>query len=111
MEVKRLKFVYGILALLGTILPYSQFIPWVSEHGPNLSLLIREAGQTRIGAFAWLDVAVSAAVLIAFIVYEGGRQGMKWLWVPIVGTVTVGVSLGLPLFLLQREIHLEKKRG
>ncbi|WP_223275650.1 DUF2834 domain-containing protein [Paenibacillus elgii] len=109
--MKRLKYVYGILAVLGILLPYSQFIPWVSEHGPNLSLLIGEASQTRIGAFAWLDVAVSAVVLIAFIIYEGSRKGMKWLWVPIVGTVTVGVSLGLPLFLLQREIHLEKKRG
>ncbi|MEC0208166.1 DUF2834 domain-containing protein [Paenibacillus ehimensis] len=111
MEVKRLKYIYGILALLGTILPYSQFIPWIREHGLNLSLLIGEASQTRIGAFAWLDVAVSAVVLIAFIVYEGSRKGMKWLWVPIIGTLTVGVSLGLPLFLLQREIHLERSRG
>ncbi|WP_258959103.1 DUF2834 domain-containing protein [Paenibacillus tyrfis] len=109
--MKRLKYVYGILAALGILLPYSQFIPWVSEHGPNLSLLLGEASQTRIGAFAWLDVAVSAAVLIAFIWCEGSRKGMKWLWVPILGTITVGVSLGLPLFLLQREIHLEKKRG
>lgn len=111
MEVKRLKYVYGILAVLGTVLPYSQFIPWVSENGSNLALLIVEASQTRIGAFAWLDVMVSAVVLIAFILCEGSRKGMKWLWVPIIGTITVGVSLGLPLFLLLREIHLERNRG
>jgi 4-amino-4-deoxy-L-arabinose transferase-like glycosyltransferase len=108
------KYIYGILSLLGIILPYSQLIPWIKENGLNISLFIEEAIQTRIGAFAWMDVLVSAVVLIAFIIYEGNRKGMKRTWIPFVGTLTVGVSLGLPLFLLLREIHLqknEKKKG
>ena len=59
--------VYGVLCVLGTVLPLSQFIPWIVEHGLNLSAFVSEAGATRIGAFAWLDVAVSAAVLTVFI--------------------------------------------
>ena len=47
-------------------------------------------------------------VLIGFIFYEGSRLNMKWFWMPIVGTGVVGVSLGLPLFLLLREIQLSK---
>ncbi|SYX83195.1 DUF2834 domain-containing protein [Paenibacillus alvei] len=36
-------------------------------------------------------------VLLAFIRYEGKRIGMTMslCWVPILGTITVGVSLGL----------------
>lgn len=106
-----MKYVYGILSLLGIVLPYSQLIPWISENGGfNISLFIGEVAQTRIGAFAWMDVIVSAIVLIAFILYEGRRIGLKNTWLPIVGTITVGVSLGLPLFLLLREIHLEKRK-
>nr|WP_238403380.1 DUF2834 domain-containing protein [Paenibacillus mesophilus] len=56
-----------------------------------------------------MDVLVSAIVLIVFILFEGQRNGMKSLWLPIVGTLVVGVSLGLPLFLLHREINIEKK--
>ncbi|MEO1523167.1 MAG: DUF2834 domain-containing protein, partial [Cyanobacteria bacterium J06633_2] len=62
------------------------------------------------GAFAWLDVIVSAIVLLGFIVTEGTRQGIRKLWISVLGTCTVGVSLGLPLFLLMREIHFEKQK-
>lgn len=104
-----MKYFYGILVVVGVVLPYSQFIPWVIQNGPDLSQLVGEITQTRIGLFAWMDVLVSAIVLIGFILFEGVRNGMRFLWLPIVGTLVVGVSLGLPLFLLIREIHIEKK--
>lgn len=63
-----------------------------------------EAAQTRIGAFAWWDVIVSAIVLIGFILYEGKRKSIKYLWVPIVGTFTIGVSFGLPAFHKAKEV-------
>lgn len=34
---------------------------------------------------------------------------MQRLWMPVAGTLVVGVSLGLPLFLLLREIHIEEQ--
>jgi Terpene cyclase DEP1 len=106
-----LKYVYGLLSLLGIALPYSQFIPWVRENGLNFSLLIDEAIQTRISSFARLDVIVSAIVLVGFILYEGKRIRMRLrlLWIPIIGTLTVGVSFGLPVFLFLRELHIEKR--
>lgn len=105
-----MKVLYGFLALLGIVLPYSQLIPWIYEHGLQLPLLIEEAARTRIGSFAWLDVIVSVVVLLVFIRYEGKRTGMKMslCWIPILGTLTVGVSFGLPMFLMLRELHLKK---
>jgi hypothetical protein len=104
-----MKYFYGILCVFGILLPYGVLIPWVIEHGLNIGLLITEASQTRIGLFAWLDVIVSALVVLGFIAIEGSRKGMKRLWIPALGTCTVGVSLGLPLFLLMREMHMEKQ--
>lgn len=101
-----MKYFYGILCILGTVLPYWQFLPWLAAHGLDVPLMIQEAAQMRISAFAWLDVLVSAIVLLGFIVYEGRRLTMKTVWLPILGTVAVGVSLGLPLFLLMREQQL-----
>ena len=105
----QMKILYGILCLLGIALPYWQFIPWLIENGIDIPALVGEAASLKISAFAWLDVLVSAIVLLGFIIYEGLRLKMKQLWLPILGTLTVGVSLGLPLFLLQREIHLENQ--
>ena len=46
--------------------------------------------------------------LICFIIFEGMRAKMKRLWLPIFSTCSVNVALGLPLFLLMRELHFEK---
>ncbi|WP_367889324.1 DUF2834 domain-containing protein [Leptolyngbya iicbica] len=62
-------------------------------------------GCSHLIKFPFLRVCEIA--LISLIVYEGQRLTMQMLWLPLVGTLTVGVSLGLPLFLLLRELHLE----
>lgn len=85
------KTVYLISCVLGIVLPYSQFVPWVvAQHGVPLGLFIRELFSTRIGGFFGMDVLVSAVVLIFFLRREGKRLGMRHVWLPIVGTLTVG---------------------
>ena len=98
-----MKAFYLLCAIAGAVLPYSQFVPWVTEHGLNVKLLTNELFSTRIGAFFGLDVLVAAVALLAFIAWEGRRRGMKMLWLPVIATCVVGVSCGLPLFLLMRE--------
>jgi Terpene cyclase DEP1 len=97
------KNVYLLLAILGAVLPYSQFIPWVMENGLQLGLLVRQLFANRIGGFFGLDVLVSAVVLVRFVRVEGRRFRVRHLWLPIVGLCTIGVSFALPLFLYLRE--------
>ncbi len=97
--------VYLVLCILGTLLPLSQFVPFLLEHGLAPGEFLGQLFATRISAFFGLDVAVSAVVLCAFVVAEGRRLGMRRLWLYFVATFGVGVSLGLPLFLLAREGH------
>jgi len=104
---------YGIMAFIGLVLPYMQFIGWLEINGLNLPLLIGEIVGSRLSLFAWLDVIISAIVLMGFILYEGKKQKMKktYIYLPIVGTLSVGVSFGLPLFLLFKELHRESEDG
>jgi hypothetical protein len=99
----RLRHLDLALCVAGAALPYWKLAPWIVEHGLNLELLCRELFSTRIGAFFGLDVIVSAIALFVFIATEGRRLAMRMLWLPIVATLLVGVSLGLPLFLYLRE--------
>jgi Terpene cyclase DEP1 len=103
----RLRHIYLGLCVLGVVLPYWQFVPWVASHGFDLSLFISELFSTRIGAFFGLDVIVSALVLFVFVVIEGRRLAMRTLWLPVIATLAVGVSLGFPLFLYMRQLKLE----
>ena len=104
----KLRHFYLICCVLGLVLPYSQFVPWLLEHGLNVALFIRELFGNRISAFFAMDVIVSAIVLIWFIQSEGKRLRVRLLWLPTVGTLLVGVSFGFPLFLFLREVALER---
>jgi hypothetical protein len=105
----RVRYGYLLLCVLGLVLPYWQFVPWVLEHGLNLRLFVSELFANRIGGFFGMDVLVSAVALCVFASAEGRRLGMRDRWMPVVAVLLVGVSLGLPLFLYLREIHLDRR--
>ena len=102
------KKLYLVGIVLGLVLPYLYFIPFIMEHGVDVKLFIDQLFANRISAFFGMDVIVSSLVLWVFIFAEGKRVGMKHLWVYILCNLTVGVSLALPLFLYFREGKLEK---
>jgi predicted exporter len=104
----RPKHVYLALCVVGTVLPYSQFIPFLRAHGLDVRLIIDQLFANRISAFFGLDVIVSAIVLWVFITTEGRRRAMKRLWAPVLASLVVGASLGLPLFLYMREGEAER---
>ena len=103
----RPKNLYLVFCVLGTLLPYSQLIPFLRENGLDLRLFFEQLFSTRIGAFFGWDVIVSSVVLWVFVLVDGRRAGVKNLWAPIAANLAVGVSLGLPLFLYMREKRLE----
>lgn len=102
-----LQTTYLILCILGTILPYSQFVPFLLEHGLDLQLFFAQLFANRISSFFSMDLIVSSLVLWVFVFWEGSRLGMKNLWIYVASNLLVGVSLGLPLFLLMRQRQLE----
>jgi len=98
-----MQWLYLILAILGTVLPFSQLLPFLTEHGFDLPLLFRQLFENHVSAFFGLDVIVSSVVLWPFVFSEGRRRGMKNLWLYVLCNLMVGVSLALPLFLFFRE--------
>ena len=102
------RYVYLVCCVLGLLLPYAQFVPWLLEHGLNVTLFWRELFANRISSFFAMDVIVSAIVLLWFIQSEGRRLRVRLLWLPTIGTLVVGVSFGLPLFLFLRQATLDR---
>ncbi len=104
------KTIYLVLCLLGTVLPYWQLVPWLLQHGLNLPLFFQELFVNRISTFFGMDVIVSAVVLIRFARLENSRLQVRRWWLAVIAVLTVGVSLGLPLFLYLRERKLEENK-
>ena len=93
-----LKYIFLALVVVGTVVPYLAFVPFVAEHGLDVPLLIEQASANRIAAFAWLDVIVSAVVLLVA-VYSRQFVTLKQAGIVTVLTLAAGVSAGLPMFL------------
>ena len=106
-----MQWLFLVLAVLGAALPLSQLFPFLAAHGLDVPLLFRQLFSNNVSAFFGLDVIVSAFVLFLFVFAEGRRLRMKNLWVYVLGTLLVGVSFGLPLFLFFRERKLSSVSG
>ena len=105
-----MQWLFLIAAILGTVLPLSYLLPFLATHGLDAPLFFGQLFQNNISAFFGVDVFISALALSLFVTSEGRRRGMKHLWVYILCTLLVGVSLGLPLFLFFRERRLDAGR-
>ena len=105
------KTIYLGLCFAGAVLPYWEFVPWVMQNGLSLPIMFRELFAYRTSAFFVMDVLVSAVVLIVFIRVESARLQIRRRWLPVLAVVTVGVSLGLPMFLYMRELRMEQLKS
>lgn len=68
------KHLYLVLCLLGTVLPYSQFIRFLRDHGLDLRLFLQQLFSNPVGGFFGWDVIVSTLVLWAFAFFERRRD-------------------------------------
>lgn len=95
--------VYLIAAILGFVLTYAFFVPFLIENGFNLPLIFTQLNANRISIMAGVDILISSIVFWIWMFSEGRRLGIRHLWVFVVLNLTVGLSLALPLFLYVRE--------
>lgn len=100
-----LQVLYLILCILGTALAFAQILPFLLEQGFNPQIFVYQLFTNKISALFGWDVIFTEVVLWTFIAWEGSRLRMKYLWVYFASSL-IGVSTGLPLFLLMRQRHL-----
>jgi hypothetical protein len=105
------KNVYFLLCLLGIVIPYSLFLPWVFQNGLDWRLFLASLAANRISLFFVADVLVSAAVLVVFMRQESVRVKIRGSWITVVGLCLVGVSFALPMYLYLRERELDSERS
>ena len=96
--------VYFVLAVVGLVLPYSQFVPWLVEYGLDPRRFVHDLFANKIGSFFAMDVLVSAIALFSFMDHDKEHGTVRGAWIACVGTITVGVSFGLPTYFFLREL-------
>jgi hypothetical protein len=99
----KMGYLYLALAVVGAVLPLSQFIPASMAGEFSISGMMEQLTATRTVTGFTFDLTVAALAGIVFIIAEGIRRGVRHYWIALVGTVLIGFSFGLPFFLFLRE--------
>ena len=104
------KKVYLFLAMLGVVLPYTQFVPWSNANGFDLRLMGKLMFANQIAAGIAIDALLAAVAIIIFMVFDNRKTKVKYLWIPVIGIFLSGIAFAFPMYLYLRECALENRR-
>ncbi|MFE3193045.1 DUF2834 domain-containing protein [Nocardia sp. NPDC059240] len=96
--------VYGVLAV-GALVGTQWTLITQLARGGSMGDAGRDLFATPASTFSAVDLVVVALVAVVFMVVESRRLGMRRLWVYIVLTFVVAISVAFPLFLIERQVH------
>ena len=109
-QIKWLKWVYLLLAILGAVLPTLANIEFARSYGPSfdIKLFIELANNNPASQSLSRDLLVGSSAVFLWIISESKRLEMKNLWIVILTTFTIAFAFSAPLFLYFRELRIEE---
>jgi hypothetical protein len=105
---KALCAVYGILGVIGLV--GTQVVLFGGYMSSDDGSLVDQMVANGAATFMLIDLLAVALIALVFMVAEGRRIGMRFLWVYVLLTFLVAISVALPLFLIVRQVHLAGER-
>ena len=98
--------VYAVLGLTALVWTQIVLVNYLGTDGSLFDDITANGAAT----FTTIDLFAVALVALVFMVVEGRRIGLRFLWVYVVLTFAVAISVALPAFLIARQIHLARER-
>jgi hypothetical protein len=90
-------------SVLGTIIPFTIFVPWLLTNGLDVSLFVREWFSTPISKFFAADFIITWLAWLLFLLADHKKNDIKLWWIPFVGNFCIGLSFSVPFYLFLRE--------
>ena len=107
-----MKRFYLLLCVLGTVLPYWQFLRFfLGDAGFDLPGFIGAATANPVAAGFSIDLVVASAAFWVFLFADGRRHRIGHLWIHVAANLLIGLSLALPLYLYRRTAAVEAARA
>jgi hypothetical protein len=99
--------VYVVIALVALIATWSQNILFFNGGGSFLGFW-QATKVNPASRSITVDIALFLLSVAILMVIEARRVGVKFVWAYIVAGFLIAISVAFPLFLLARELRLEK---
>jgi len=96
-----MKRFYGLMAIIGTVAPWFYFGSYFADGDRETFGDALFASPLMVGFVA--DLSISIVVLLAWSFVDSRRNQISRWWLVPIASLTVGLSLALPLYLYLRE--------
>ncbi len=98
----------GLAALVGTQIALVRHM--TQDTGSGFADALSDTVVNPAATFTVIDLLAVAAIGLVFMIAEGRRLGMRFLWVYVLLTFAVAISVALPVFLIARQVCLAGQR-
>jgi hypothetical protein len=96
-----------VIALAALVATWSQNIRFFSQDdNDGIWGFIRDGYANPAAASLTNDLLLIVVAVFVFMVVESRRTGVRHVWLYMVGSIAIAVSVFFPLFLLARELKL-----
>ncbi len=96
-----MRYVYALLAVIGTVLPWVYFGSYFADAQREPFAEVMLGSPLMTGFVADLSISIVAWLIWSF--FDARANRIRGWWLTPVASVTVGLSLALPLYLWMRE--------
>ena len=99
--------VFGLLAILGLVLPWCFNLQFLAAGGSLLDFLRAGFANAAVSSVT-VDILIAAGAFLIWMIVEARRLGMRHWWIYVVLTFSIAFAFAFPLFLLMRERRLQE---
>ncbi len=97
---------YGLIALLAIPATWINNIAFMSQPNNSFMDFVNAAYVNAAAASLSNDLLFVAIAASMFMVIEGRRVGVRYVWLYLIFSAVVAISVTFPLFLLARQIKI-----
>jgi hypothetical protein len=106
-----MKKFYLVAMIIGAAAPLYLLSQHFAARGFGLSDFVAAAFPNPAASGLVIDLILSAALGLIVFWREARALGVRGFWAVLLGTLLIGLSFGLPLYLYLRESRLEAERS
>lgn len=103
---KVLCVIYGAIAVAALIATWSQNLAYFDRPARFLLDFMNDSKITPASRSLTVDILLFGLAATILMVIEARKHGVKFVWLYIVGGLTIAVSVTFPLFLIARELRM-----
>lgn len=106
---RNLCIAYGLIAVIALIATWWNNIAYIADGG-KLTRFFLDGYANYASSSLTNDLLLLAVAAIVFMVVEARRLGIKYVWMYVVASFAVAISVAFPLFLIARERVLSERK-